>query len=342
MSVIVDQNISGDLEEKLGANVWWRPSIDKKILKELSIRRSLPGIFYTGMYWIVLLIFAYMTYITWGTGWGFFWIWLYGTVYCFSGAYDHESRHRTLFKQRWVNDFFNYIFSFMTDFEPVRWRWSHTLHHSYTLHTNEPLDFEIQVDRPSQLIKYYLFFLPFGPLFWVHKSYLKDTFLCALGIKISAIEQLVPKDHHWKVFLSSRIHMLIWVGVIIWSLVAQTWLPFLMICAPMFYGQTFFYLCGLTQHAGLKFDAKDHRLNTRTVLLNPILSWLYVKLEYHIEHHMFPQVPWYNLPKLHELIKDQLPTPSKGLIGAYKEIIPTIHKQAYDPSYSTPRNIPIV
>ena len=64
-------------------------------------------------------------------------------------------------------------------------------------------------------------------------------------------------------------------------------------------------MCGLTQHAGLAFDVKDHRVNTRTVILNPILSWLYIKLEYHIEHHMYPQVPWYNLPKLHKIIKDR-------------------------------------
>ena len=109
---------------------------------------------------------------------------------------------------------------------------------------------------------------------------------------------------------------------------------------PFFYGNTFFALCDLTQHAGLAFNVKDHRINSRTVILNPILSWLYVKLEYHIELHMFSGVPWYNLPKLHELIKDQLPKPSKGLISAYREIIPAIHKQAYDPSFVPKREIP--
>ena len=56
-------------------------------------------------------------------------------------------------------------------------------------------------------------------------------------------------------------------------------------------------------------------------------------MEYHLEHHMFPMVPSYNLKKLHELIKDQLPEPKIGLIGAYKEIIPAIIKQAKDPNY---------
>ena len=101
-------------------------------------------------------------------------------------------------------------------------------------------------------------------------------------------------------------------------------------------------MCGLTQHAGLAFDVKDHRVNTRTVILNPILRWLYIKLEYHIEHHMYPQVPWYNLPKLHKIIKNQLPKPNYGLISAYKDIVPAIIKQAFDPNYVPDRKIPNV
>ena len=41
--------------------------------------------------------------------------------------------------------------------------------------------------------------------------------------------------------------------------------------------------------------------------LNPVLSFLYWKMEYHVTHHMFPTVPSYNLDKLHHHIKDQLP-----------------------------------
>ncbi len=80
MTVIHDQNVSADLEKKLGENVWWRAKIDRKVLKNLCVKRSWPGIYYTGMYWIVLIFFGYMTYTTWGTWWGIFWIWMYGTV----------------------------------------------------------------------------------------------------------------------------------------------------------------------------------------------------------------------------------------------------------------------
>ena len=339
MSVIIDENVSASLEEKLGANVWWKPDLDKKTLKSLCVKKSGPGILYVSLYFIALISMGYLAYIAWGTYWSILFFWLYGTIYAFSGAYDHEARHRTLFKERGLNDFFGYIFSFMTNFEPVRWRWTHTLHHSYTLHTTEPLDFEIQVDRPSKLFKFFVSFIPFGPLLWIHQSYLAETLKNSLGIITPVIDQCVPKEHQWKVILSSRIHMGIWATIIGVSIYFNTILPILYLLLPTFYGNTFFALCGLTQHAGLPFNVKDHRVNTRTIILNPILSWLYIKLEYHQEHHMFPMVPWYNLPKLHNLIKNQMPKPNNGLISAYREIFPAIIKQAFDANYEPPSRI---
>ena len=101
----------------------------------------------------------------------------------------------------------------------------------------------------------------------------------------------------------------------------------------------FCLLINQVQHHGLAENIKDHRFTTRSVKLNPIFSFLYWKMEYHVEHHMFPMVPSYNLPKLHELIKDQLPKPNSSLFDAYKEIIPAIFKQYKDNSYYIKKQI---
>ena len=37
----------------------------------------------------------------------------------------------------------------------------------------------------------------------------------------------------------------------------------------------------------------DHRLNSRTVYMNPISRFIYWNMNYHIEHHMFPMVPYH-------------------------------------------------
>ena len=63
-------------------------------------------------------------------------------------------------------------------------------------------------------------------------------------------------------------------------------------------------------------------------------------MEYHVEHHMFPSVPSYNLPKLSKLIKDQLPKANSSLFDAYKEIIPALKKQRDEPDYHLDISLP--
>ena len=38
---------------------------------------------------------------------------------------------------------------------------------------------------------------------------------------------------------------------------------------------------------------------------NRLVSSLMCNLNYHLEHHLFPGVPWYNLPRLHALLADE-------------------------------------
>ena len=55
---------------------------------------------------------------------------------------------------------------------------------------------------------------------------------------------------------------------------------------------------------------------------------------------MFPLVPYHNLPKLHELIKDDCPPPYPSLAVAWREILPAVLRQVSDPSYHVKRKLP--
>ena len=95
------------------------------------------------------------------------------------------------------------------------------------------------------------------------------------------------------------------------------------------------------QHAGLRSNTWDHRKSTRTFICGPILGWLlYFNMQYHVEHHLFPQVPFYNLPKLHEAIKDQLHPANPSFISGLIETIPAIIRQTRDSDYFLPRELP--
>ena len=128
MAVVIDENVSASLDEKLGANVWWKPDIDKKTLKSLCVKRSGPGA-------IVCKLVFHCSYCDGLPGFHHMglllehFVLLACTEQYMRLAVPTITKQDTelLFKQRGLNDFFGYIFSFMTNFEPVRWRWTHTL-----------------------------------------------------------------------------------------------------------------------------------------------------------------------------------------------------------------------
>ena len=148
------------------------------------------------------------------------------------------------------------------------------------------------------------------------------------------MRECIPANKRADCIRNSRIYVCLWVMIILLAIIFGSFLPIFLLLIPKFFA-TVNIVWGITQHVGLKEDVKDHRLSTRSVRLNPIFSFIYWKMEYHIEHHV-PMVPSHKLPQLHE-VTDQLPKP-KSLYDAYKEIIPAIMKQTksdYHIQYTT-------
>ena len=321
---------------------WYRCKIDNKILKELSKKSDLQGLKHVVIYFTALFLTGYMAYYTWGSWWTVIWFFLYGSIFACADPIWHETGHKTAFKSMLLNEIFYQIGSFMVWKEPTRWRWSHFTHHSHTLSTSDPYDYEIQVRKPTDLLLISLYVIPFGSLFLIHRkqSAQIETLKHALGITTPVMEQCIPDTERSKCRWIARLHVTIWLSIIFLSFYLNTWMLVLFVLLPYFYGNTLFTLFGIPQHAGLLNNSKDHRLSTRTVILNPIFSFLYWHMEYHTEHHIFPTIPSYNLKKLHTIVKDQMPPPKQGLFEAYKEIIPALLNQAKDPSYKIDVQLP--
>ena len=321
-------------------NGWYKPEIDRKLLTKLSERSNHEGWRHIIIYFLTLLCLGYFCYVFWLT-WYFLPIYLiYCTWWGGADAIWHECGHRTAFRSRKLNDFFYHIGSFMNSFEAVRFKWSHSLHHNYTA-SIDPHDFEVDGSifwKPKKLLNFFIIFIPGIGLLNLNKSIQKEIFQHALGIKTKVMKECIPDHKKQSCIFVSRVYVFLWISITIFSMVINSALPIFLFLIPKFFA-TLNIIWGLTQHIGLQDKVKDHRLSTRSIRLNPILSFIYWNMEYHIEHHMFPSVPSYNLPKLHEAIKHQLPKP-QSLFQAYKEIIPAIIKKTNDPNYYIPVKIP--
>ena len=49
--------------------------------------------------------------------------------------------------------------------------------------------------------------------------------------------------------------------------------------------------------------AVDDFTNSRTVTSNRVVSFAMNNLNYHLEHHLVPRMPWYNLKRFHAMMR---------------------------------------
>ena len=307
---------------------WYRTPLPRPVLKELTRRSDAAAIRDTLVWYCLILAAGTLAVLSLGTVWAIPAFFLYGTLY--AGPADsrwHECGHGTAFRTAWLNDLVYQLASFQVMRRPTVWRWSHARHHSDTLITGR--DPEIQVQVPLRPLAVLLDFigLKLAPTEFV------KSIVNACGRMIEEEQTFIPKSEWPRVIREARIWLATFAAAAGAAVVTGSWVPLFLVGLPSIYGGWLYNFYGLTQHACLPENVLDHRLNSRTVLRNPISRFLYWNMNYHIEHHMFPTVPYHALPRLHEAIKADCPPVYESLWAAYREIIPALWRQWRDPSY---------
>ena len=301
---------------------WFRRTVDPQAIRALMQKSDAMALRDTALWLGALIVSATIAIALWPSWWSApFWI-IYGVLYG-SGADSrwHECGHKTAFKTPWMNAVVYQIACFMMMRNPVVWRASHVRHHTDTVVVGR--DPEIVAMRPPDLLRVALAFTGVIDVFEAFKRIL----LHASG-RINAEETTYVRTKDYaKVFLIARIWLLIYLCIVLLSINLSSILPLMVVGLPRLYGAWHHVLTGVLQHLGLAENVSDHRLNTRTVLMNPISRFIYLNMNYHLEHHMFTMVPYYNLPKLHELIKHDMPPPDPSIWAAFRRLVPVLVKQ---------------
>jgi fatty acid desaturase len=315
---------------------WYHTDVARKDMKALMQRRDGPAIRDTILWFALLAAFGAGGAYFWGSWWALPFFLCYGPLYgSASDSRWHECGHGTAFKTQWMNVAVYYIASFMIYREPTIWRWSHARHHTDTIIIGR--DREIHATRPPN-------FVPVLLNLFALKNTL-DTTGCmirhALGRMSEEDKTYVPETEWEKVILEARVFLAIHLAIILAAVAVQSLLPMMLVgVLPSMYGAWLGVYVGYTQHAGLAEDILDHRMNSRTVYMNPIFRFTYWNMNYHVEHHMFPLVPYHQLPRLHEMVRHDTPPPYRSTFEAYGEIIPTLLRQRREPGWFVRRPLP--
>ena len=233
-----------------------------------------------------------------------------------------------------MNDAVYQIASFMVMRNPVSWRWSHARHHTDTIIVGR--DAEIAFMHPTSLLLNILHFIGVVDIWQWMKVLIRN----AAGNLSPDERNYIPEAEARKAIFWARVHIAIYTLTLVAAIYWRTILPFMLIGGPRIYGTWHMFLTGMIQHGGLAEDVLDHRLNSRTCLMNPVSRWIYWNMNYHVEHHMFPMVPYHALPRLHALIRSDLPAPTPSIPAAFAEMVPAILRQRHEKGYFLKKSLP--
>jgi fatty acid desaturase len=301
---------------------WFRPDVDPIAIRELMQKSDVIALRDTLIWLGIMCLSACFAIALWPSWWSVpFWL-IYGVLYgSASDSRWHECGHKTAFKTPWMNTVVYHIASFMIMRNPITWKASHVRHHTDTVVLGR--DPEIVAMRPPDLLRISLLFLGIIDVY----SAVKRMFVHASGHIDPEEEMYVAPKDHYKVFRIARIWLALYALTIVICFLSGSILPLMLVGLPRLFGSWHYVMTGLLQHLGLAENVSDHRLNTRTVLMNPISRFIYLNMNYHLEHHLFTMVPYYNLPKLHLLIKHDVPPPEPSIPAAFMRLLPVLVKQ---------------
>jgi fatty acid desaturase len=126
----------------------------------------------------------------------------------------------------------------------------------------------------------------------------------------------LPVGHRRRVVLQAR---LIAAGVgaaVVASVIARSWLIVQAWVVPAVVGQPFLRGYLLAEHTGCP-QVPDMLVNTRTTRTNAAVRLLAWNMPFHTEHHVHPQVPFHQLPRLHGVMADEVSVVGAGYVRTY-------------------------
>lgn len=236
----------------------------------------------------------------------------------------HEAAHQRLFATKWLNEYVGQLATAAAIvFSMPVYRSLHLKHHRIPLTDEDPdlsliggypidaASFRRKLLRDIAGVSYFKFFAYFVRGAWKLKQKREA------GNAPAAERSKIPA---WFIALSivlvqgglfAALHASghPWLYLTLWYLPLMTVLQLLL------------RIRGIAEHAGYQPNA-DQRYCSRTVI-NPLQTFFFAphRVAYHIEHHVYPGVPFFNLPRVHAILKERESLPAGNVYTSYRAVL---------------------
>ena len=206
----------------------------------------------------------------------------------------HEGMHGTLFESERANRWVSVALGATFCLSFTSYRVLHERHHRYLGDARDPDDYANYTGNRRLLWALHYLRLLIG----VYVYIVAIPFL-AFRHGTARDRRRILAEYAVLVAIHAAVYATVPAGLLI-----PLWLIPLILAAHMT------AIRGLTQH-GIA-EARDPYLASRTIQAHPLVAFCLLHENYHLEHHLFPEIPSYHLAEVHRLIWPRLPRAVTG------------------------------
>jgi acyl-lipid omega-6 desaturase (Delta-12 desaturase) len=218
----------------------------------------------------------------------------------------HDAVHKAVSKNNWFNDFVGVMAGGVCLLPFEHWRRSHLEHHTWSGNLDkDPVTAFITIfpklpPKVKQVLNF--FWMSWIPLL----AMVQYMVFWSLASKITLQNKLSPK-----LALSLAAPVFVWAAAFAltpleFSLGAL--LPGVILYFTAVEVVNFPHHLQLPQYHGeTRFPFwEQYKISRSCIYPKWFATWVVLNFNYHTEHHLFPDVPWYHLPKLQAPVRDVL------------------------------------
>jgi len=223
----------------------------------------------------------------------------------------HECVHRTAFASRAANEIVGWIAGVQSFYNATFYRHFHAWHHRYT--QDPERDPELLFPKAASRLNYLREIS--GCNFWWRRAL--DYPALALGRTkgLAFVNDMARQQ----IAVSMSLQLLVYLGAVIaigfgYTGVLYYWF------LPALLAQPILRALLVAEHTGCSFDANGLS-NTRTTLASFPIRLLMWNMPFHAEHHLYPTVPFHQLPAVHAKVRQHLRHVAASYPAANREIL---------------------
>mmetsp|Transcript_15059 Transcript_15059/g.22228 ORF Transcript_15059/g.22228 Transcript_15059/m.22228 type:complete len:404 (-) Transcript_15059:237-1448(-) len=248
-------------------------------------------------------------------------------IQCFGYAAQHELMHRTAFRTRWINDTLLFLVSIPCFEFGKHEKAMHKQHHTYTNDIHRDPELTSFWDREELENKGFRkvaanrweYVLEFIDLASVMKSHLMRIINSSRGIPVDytgtkwSLENWRYGDEVMRdLQVTAQFQIGVYLIILALPMLAEKGMKELLFywLIPAILGFIPINFVRNAEHADCFISKQGDEINclrnTRSCRSNFIVRHLMWNMNFHAEHHLYPMVPFYNLPKLSDLLEESL------------------------------------